>query len=315
MVVGTLTRYDPATSKPRTIIRSRACTCFSCAPALHAWHLPTTKLLQPGRRDPFDLAISAISSFQNGPKTFGQHHARRAWREWWLQSEDYNLLWNSSNLNLTDPQILEKPLIIFSNLFFLGQLPSRTVRIEWCFFGATSREQGRTLIQPEGVLILLNPHHNRHRRSPTGILCTLLHEMCHAFLGRYSCYQGAACGTSQCRTLCDQNYGSTGHGRAWQLLAKAIEEEASALLTGLSVRLGRREMAMLEIERGGFWPSVCDMRSVRRDFAVVAKVWMKKVIRDDDDVMDAKLNKWVGRGSPNPLREVNSMPCVRLGVA
>ena len=282
------------------------CTCPSCAGVLYTHHPLDPRFLEPGQHDSYALAVSAISSFTKEPQTFGQLHAQQFWREW-LKSKEYESL---RRPDLKDAAPLTKPLNIFSGLFFQNHLPSRILQFRWRVLG--SMEQGRTLIEPDGIVILLNPTHPRHKHSPTNVLRTLLHEMCHAFLGQYSCYDGASCNTGQCKQLCRQNYGITGHGRAWQLLAKAIESEAPGLLPGLSVRLGRREMALQEIERGGFWPSECDLRSLCREFEVVARVWMKKVVRDDDDdVMDRMLDRWGGRARPKPGRRRRSMGCLR----
>ena len=307
-----LHRYPRSSPRPRPV----DCNCVSCKPKLYNRHPLAIGTLQPGRHDSWDLAVTAVSSFTAASLGFGQLHAQHCWKDWWLHSKNYHALLAASNLSQLSPQVLTKPLNTFNALFFLNHLPSAIVSIQWSFFGANSSEQGRTLIQPDGVLILLNPNHPRHRHNPTGILRTLLHELCHAFLGRYSCYGGTSCDTMECRLLCRHNYGTTGHGRAWQLLTKAIEDEAAYLLPGLSVRLGHRAMAMLEIERGGFLPSECDLRELCQDFAVVARVWMRKVVRDDDEVMDGKLNRWAGREkvvnlAKRPRRR--STACLRQG--
>lgn len=57
------------------------------------------------------------------------------------------------------------------------------------------------------------------------------------------------------------------------------------------MQLGRHEMAMLEIDNRGYWPSECDLKGVCGGFEVLARVWKKKQIRDDDDAMDAALNR------------------------
>jgi hypothetical protein len=58
-------------------------------------------------------------------------------------------------------------------------------------------------------------------------LGTILHEMLHAFLNQYICQRCVVYGTNGCD-----------HGRAWQIIAKGIEEQSLRLL-GVEVDLGR----------------------------------------------------------------------------
>lgn len=60
-------------------------------------------------------------------------------------------------------------------------------------------------------------------------LGTILHEMIHGFLFQYAC--------EPCTASADNVKNHGGHGRAWQLIAKAVEDEASRLL-GTEVDLG-----------------------------------------------------------------------------
>jgi hypothetical protein len=60
-------------------------------------------------------------------------------------------------------------------------------------------------------------------------LGTILHELLHAFLDEFSC--------RRCPSYFE-DLGHAGHGRAWQLVAKAIEEQTLRLL-GTEVYLGR----------------------------------------------------------------------------
>jgi hypothetical protein len=78
---------------------------------------------------------------------------------------------------------------------------------------------------------------------------TILHEMLHSFLMKHAC--------KQCYTQL-VNTGSDGHGRAWHLLAKAIEEQSMRLI-GMNVDLGR--LTTWEITGGKDGTSVHDMET------------------------------------------------------
>jgi hypothetical protein len=71
---------------------------------------------------------------------------------------------------------------------------------------------------------------------------TILHEMTQAFLGLYKCIE--------CFTA-DEN--ACAHGRAWQVVAKAIEEQSLRLL-GVEVSLGRLDAVFADRkEQKGRW--------------------------------------------------------------
>ncbi|KXT12627.1 hypothetical protein AC579_4230 [Pseudocercospora musae] len=54
------------------------------------------------------------------------------------------------------------------------------------------------------------------------VASTLVHEMCHAFLDRYSC-ANRACGDEKCMGKLNVEYGQGGHGYTWNLLASVID--------------------------------------------------------------------------------------------
>jgi hypothetical protein len=80
-------------------------------------------------------------------------------------------------------------------------------------------------------------------------LGTLLHEMCHAFLKAYAC---RSC------PMHDACVGPRGHGRAWQMLAKKMEQVATVVLGG-AVDMGRFPSLLRDCEGNGRLPSVHDL--------------------------------------------------------
>ncbi|KAG9188201.1 hypothetical protein G6011_02124 [Alternaria panax] len=80
-------------------------------------------------------------------------------------------------------------------------------------------------------------------------LGTLLHEMCHAFLKAYTC---RSC------PMHDSCIGPLGHGRAWQMLARKIEQVAAVVLGG-AVDMGRFPSLLRDCEGSGRLPSVHDL--------------------------------------------------------
>jgi hypothetical protein len=78
---------------------------------------------------------------------------------------------------------------------------------------------------------------------------TILHEMCHAFLKAYAC---RSC------PMHDTCVGPSGHGRAWQVLAKKMEEVAGVVL-GARVDMGRFPSLLRDVEGHGRLPSAHDL--------------------------------------------------------
>lgn len=127
------------------------------------------------------------------------------------------------------------------------------------------------------------------------MLCTLLHEMIHAFLGRYGCLGWAegGCGSDACVSLSYENFGKTGHGRAWQYIARTIEAALPRLL-GFKGRLGREEGFLTEMNSLGFRPSECDIANHYGGFTgfVRQNLWTSF---DDEDVSRAKIRRRFNR--------------------
>ncbi|KAF1937663.1 hypothetical protein EJ02DRAFT_49275 [Clathrospora elynae] len=69
-------------------------------------------------------------------------------------------------------------------------------------------------------------------------LGTTLHELIHAYLGQFGC--------EECRTYKEN---MSDHGRAFQILAKAIEEQSLRLL-GLELNLGRLDGMVADMKNG-----------------------------------------------------------------
>ena len=259
--------------------RPRTCNCLKCKPGLyfhHHRHQLEPTILQPGEHDCWFLAVRAVASFKTRPLGFSQLHALELWKEGRSRMPaSYHVPIGNDKDQIRRALDLVRMTVgaaiwLFNELFFLNSLGGDVLMPRVGCLVTTGnkppseilQQKGLTVIHPESAnidLYLSHPHHSFHadrRLNLIKLIETTLHEMCHAFLGRYSCYKGGSCGTNACLSLCKTNYGATGHGRSWQLLARAIETKLPKLIPGLRVRLGRREMAMLEIDNRGYWPSV-----------------------------------------------------------
>jgi len=224
---------------------------------------------------------------------WSQLHAIARWRRWLTSPQALALSRPRKRLETYNPkELLHAPTEIFNQLFFLGQLPlcGPFLDIRWSPRGKARRALSRT----DGdckTTIWINPYHPRHFLSRNGILGTLLHELSHAFLQRYSCFGGVACDQNQlCIELWQENHGATSHGRAWQTLTAAIEDAAPQLLDGWKVQLGRPECAVQEIEQAGFIPSDCDLQRFPSSFQGTLRVLVQS--RDDNAVTRAALKRW-----------------------
>ena len=311
------------------------CACIDCRPDLylqtvHAHELQkfqrTSSTLGLFQHDCVQLAELAIASFDgkanNGMLSFAQHHAVQRWKHWLRDLESQ--AWPTAlDLSEYHPHaILQAPIEIFNQLFFLGQLPvfpgdndcGRLV-VQWSPPGTTRRAQSHTIWngddRPPNSIIWINAEHRTHFLNPKELVKTLLHELCHTILQRYSCYNGGGVGCERnqvCVELCQENYGVTGHGRVWQMLAAAIEEAAPRLLLGWRVDLGREEGAVREVERmgAGWWPTKCDVPLFSHDFASSLKMLIRS--RDDNVMVIEMTRSWVLKGWACP---VSGRPRVR----
>lgn len=259
-----------------------------------------------------------------------QRRAIQAFKYWYMNKKAHVL-----RLKWSPQSLVDQAIECFNQLFFLGELPDHTsdeiarksLKVERTSppshrcRGETHtvvRGKKRQLVETTMWLDLEHPAQffNGHE-----LLNTILHEMCHAFLQRHSCYNGGGdgCrGNQVCVELCQENYGATGHGRAWQTLAAAVEEAAGRLLTdhviGWKPDLGRLEAAVKEITTvgaglqrglgrnkagieeppeiaGGWWPSVCDFENFAGEDWWKLPALMRS--RDDIFVTTRKVRSWV----------------------
>lgn len=281
-------RFAKQIPRPATVLQG--CTCEECQTSLyhhpaHSRDQPRAyRLRGPGFRahETWLLASRAVASFPcDTPYSWGQMKALIDWKAWWPTAKAGSLC--SLDLSSVPISRLRKPVEIFNQLFFLGALPNSRLRLLW--EPQPTMTHGWTC-QPDSdagcSTIALNPNMRLHILSPRAVLCTLLHEMIHAYLGRYSC-RGITCGSLICSELSRQNIGQSGHGRAWQYMAKAIEERLSDLLD-FKGRLGREECAFAEITNIGFRPSVCDAKRLFPTFSARLACMMPKAM-DDNIIM------------------------------
>lgn len=349
-------------SRPATVaIPTRTCACLECAAELHVQTIHQNELqsfqrtstgLKIFQHDCLQLAELAIASVRGtaghaqtgkrrtdvkarqpaafqapGLLSFAQHHAVQKWKDWLLHPKAH--AWRTSlDLSTCDPNlILQAPIAILNELFFLAQLPLRPIsstsrenghiRIQWSPPGTTRRAHSHTIhpeddesLPPHSV-IWINPHHPSHFLNTRGLLNTVLHELCHVFLQRFSCYNGGGegCeGNQACLELCRENYGATGHGRAWQVLSAAIEEAAPKLLGGWRVDLGREECAVREMWKmgAGWWPPECDLARFAGEFGWKLRSLMRS--RDTDRVVLERARSWVLRDRLCPIQRQRPYP-------
>lgn len=184
--------------------------------------------------DSYALAIHAIKSFNKSDCDFADEQ-KEAVTEWPLlysggkkqfrvalhRSQGHN----QSRCQLIDILHLQRLLDCLSEIFFMGALEGTTVN--WTFL--SDKRQWRGVTWDSGMSIDLNPHAFRARaytKEPFYVqwrqhIKTLLHEACRAFLERYGCRR------SCCQII---NLGPDGHGAAWRLLLRSIQEHSRKLL-------------------------------------------------------------------------------------
>jgi hypothetical protein len=275
--------------------------------------------LKPGQHDYYSLATHAVAWFTvpvdiDGSVIIqaGQYDQRAAGAAWRRLQQEFSFLrdhlLDSALVKFVAEKVIPYAMSIFNGVFFLDSFRPRENRkhkLELLEMAAESTT--KSLIQPEGDLIVirLNPYHPYHMISSNQslnsitLLHTLLQELINAFFDLYGCFKGTTCGTAECRFVSRQNIGK-GRGRAWQMLAKAIEDEAPRLLPGFTPRLERRGMMVSESLQGGYTPSTCDLSHVCGDLELLARVLQKVRTRDDDDKMIVAVHMWAARDTSMP---------------
>ena len=249
------------------------CTCDTCSPDKYKADLDLHPRVMCGRtargkkyyllnflgHEPLDLAAAAIRSFDcnKSEMTHGQRRALDGWSAW-LQKTSPVL--NSGNRVELDPALMEEGITLLNRFFFLDGI--KDYHFAWGYIedslGLTTHP---TFPYVGTVHIAVNPDHDedetqqRTSRS-NAVLGTLLHELIHAFIGQFGC-PSSRCKQLSCQYRFDVNYGRTGHARAWQWLAEAVERVANYRL-GIKVDLGRRFHSQIEYVKTGHEPSVCD---------------------------------------------------------
>lgn len=234
----------------------QTCACPKCQPRLHK------EVVHPADIRPFSLlhgltwrghdawriACLAISSFT------GLRKSQRPNQQWIAWTKKYQLF-DSRRVaaDCLDDNALIEVIEIFSDIFFLRQLPSSKIRVRRDILEKNQLGFLQPGYSPKDRMILwLNSDHAPLRNCAGRILCVVLHEMAHAFFDYYACYpwNKAHCAKSTCGKLYHLNIGMTGHGRAWQYLIHHIQLAMRDAL-GFEGDLGRKAGTCQELNAGG----------------------------------------------------------------
>jgi hypothetical protein len=266
-----------------------SCNCMECSTSQHsvlalpcqADHVPYAIAIERNRRpglvselehgayDAMTLARSTIEYFSRpeecmDPKQRTATQLLRGMIK--LDNVMGKLVAPDARNGVTDNMLAEYANMLNDILFF-GAM--RNLEIFWLDEGLQGEEetvgwlgltQSYTFGGRRHHLIRLHPTHTEWPKSTYASLGrtlakerqgTILHEMLHAFLDQFSCIH--------CRTYPE----SKEHGRAWQLVARAIEEQSLRLL-GAEVYLGRLAAFFADRKAGTeYKPSIHDFDVVR----------------------------------------------------
>ncbi|KAF2215647.1 hypothetical protein CERZMDRAFT_94049 [Cercospora zeae-maydis SCOH1-5] len=220
----------------------RGCICIDCEPKLAAYSNPRPVFsifagLSYRSHDASHLAAWAAMSFSDVPLQQTQHQALSRW---------HNLRKSYRHSFKPMPRhVLQDAADIFNELFFLGQLPAsrlRLVQTGTVNNGGSIGKSWPSCASDQSELISLDVSHHALCSAQAMYFQVLLHEMVHCFLARYTCYpwqsKHRGCAISGCGLSYQFSIGPGGHGRAWQYLAKTIEDRMPELLQ-LPGNLGR----------------------------------------------------------------------------
>jgi hypothetical protein len=235
---------------------SKWCKCEECSPGLYwnypwscnAEHKPTDLVVEPNAgpsTDCFDLGVqhrfealhlvkAAIESFtrERHDMSMQQRQALRDFRSL-VELDEFFV-----KLNVPDcrtrlkPKMMSKAMALLNTIFFLGALPH--IYFEWhlapeCMSGICHAvcfhlrnwTTGAVTVGVRMHPVKVQP--SRQLSLASQRLGVLLHEMIHGYLESFGC--------KDCTTAAENMGTATGgHGRAWHLLATAIEKAAPNLL-------------------------------------------------------------------------------------
>jgi hypothetical protein len=251
---------------------SLTCSCDKCLPSMYFKWLRSCEVkhtvsdleilpwLRPDLKSEYDkgtyealrLARSTIEYFSHplADMDTKQRAAVDGFRNWEHREDFINALNQyDTRTHFKDDWLSEAVVFYFDEIFFFGHLDA--LQIDWVAenldehgrkvkaknLGLTRRENALWQDGTEIAMIQLHPTRTSYRKEDYAAwgqtvaeerVGTILHELLHAFLLRHTC--------RRCPLV--ENFGWNGHGRAWQLLAKAIEEQSMRLI-GMNVDLGR----------------------------------------------------------------------------
>ena len=194
-------------------------------------HRSPTKGLEDRAHEPSELVAYAIR-YLNRPRNTWTATEKRSFRlrNDWREREFFTFSQG------TEPSHLQMVYLItcFDDIFFGGVLRGK-VEFEYSRFlsaadGTTLRGYTEKLSRDEPATRYINPGwrpvllsgHEYH----LGVIRTLLHESCHAYLQLYACHSRTCSKNGGCRV----KIGEDGHGEAWIKLAYALEDTAMKVL-------------------------------------------------------------------------------------
>ncbi len=221
------------------------------------------------RFEVLDLAQTAVASFQR-PRDQLCNFQRQAlvdWRRW--HARYWHALDRAEDASTVGSACLRACLSIANRLFFLGAIGD--VQILWNsalwprFLGVTQLPPNRLPwieLSPRTVQVWAGPAARPEERVGQ-LVGTLFHEAVHAFIHKHACNGEDRQRACACLARGEQNLGSSGHGRGWQMLAAAIEAFTRAEL-GVAVSLSRARTLALGLDPA----TSCDLRKFYADDVV-----------------------------------------------
>lgn len=258
--------------------RDENCTCLMCKPHLYRHHRLNPATFRPRHHDYYTLATQAVASFSSLDVTTVQGELKIDWTKLWgeciQKKHNQNTVHEYHQLVC---EILPRAMWIFQAMFLQGLLRGDKLKLRFERLPVGNLVSCRIIGGTHCVLLVVNFNHRTHCFSGgilnlSGLIQTAFRAMTHAFFVILGCFNGSSCGSVDCNILNRDNFGVTGSGRAWQILAKGIEDHGPRLLPNLGFALLRVHSMKGEARApGGYIPSDCDLRSFCGDLTDVVR--------------------------------------------